>query len=51
MRIIVSVLLQLKELKERQKQQLRHKALKRGLDPEYVNNRNIPCTIPTYSVI
>lgn len=25
---------QLKELKERQKQQLRHKALKKGLDPE-----------------
>ena len=27
-------ILQLKELKERQKQQLRHKAMKKGLDPE-----------------
>ncbi len=28
------IALQLKELKERQKQQLRHKAMKKGLDPE-----------------
>lgn len=31
--------LQLKELKERQKQQLRHKALKKGLDPEALTGK------------
>lgn len=30
---------QLKELKERQKQQLRHKALKKGLDPEALTGK------------
>ena len=30
----IIIILQLKELKERQKQQLRHKAMKKGLDPE-----------------
>ena len=33
------VSLQLKELKERQKQQLRHKALKKGLDPEALTGK------------
>lgn len=32
-------MLQLKELKERQKQQLRHKALKKGLDPEALTGK------------
>lgn len=31
---------QLKELKERQKQQLRHKALKKGLDPEALTGKH-----------
>lgn len=31
--------MQLKELKERQKQQLRHKALKKGLDPEALTGK------------
>lgn len=34
--------LQLKELKERQKQQLRHKALKKGLDPEALTGKYPP---------
>lgn len=38
-------LLQLKELKERQKQQLRHKALKKGLDPEALTGK-YPVSIP-----
>lgn len=33
---------QLKELKERQKQQLRHKALKKGLDPEALTGKYPP---------
>lgn len=33
------VSVQLKELKERQKQQLRHKALKKGLDPEALTGK------------
>lgn len=33
-------MLQLKELKERQKQQLRHKALKKGLDPEALTGKH-----------
>lgn len=36
------VFLQLKELKERQKQQLRHKALKKGLDPEALTGKYPP---------
>lgn len=35
----INILLQLKELKERQKQQLRHKALKKGLDPEALTGK------------
>lgn len=34
--------MQLKELKERQKQQLRHKALKKGLDPEALTGKYPP---------
>lgn len=36
---------QLKELKERQKQQLRHKALKKGLDPEALTGKHPVSTI------
>lgn len=32
----------MKELKERQKQQLRHKALKKGLDPEALTGKYPP---------
>lgn len=36
----VMICQQLKELKERQKQQLRHKALKKGLDPEALTGKH-----------
>lgn len=38
-------MLQLKELKERQKQQLRHKALKKGLDPEALTGKYPVCIV------
>lgn len=40
--ILYCFLIQLKELKERQKQQLRHKALKKGLDPEALTGKYPP---------
>lgn len=36
---MIFIVSQLKELKERQKQQLRHKALKKGLDPEALTGK------------